>query len=67
MSEDWMNPNDSDPTVLTGADIIKTMKIAKEKSEKKPERKWTLTAFKAQAVRGMEKTKNLLIGIKVKF
>jgi len=65
---DWVNPNDSDPTVLRGVDIIKTVKKGKERNtDKKSKKSWSLSVYKTEITQGADRIKNYFIGIKIPF
>jgi hypothetical protein len=65
---DWMNPNQDPPKVISGADIIKAIKLAEAEHMKPPKEKWWSPAiWKEKATYGAEVIKKVFIGIRVKF
>jgi hypothetical protein len=55
-------------TVVTGADIIKAIKLAEaEHMKPKKESRWCPTAWVNEVKHGSERIKNYFIGVKVKF
>jgi hypothetical protein len=60
------NPNQDPPKVLDGADIIKVVRIVKEKPVEE-KRNWSFTAWKNDVVHGSERIRGWLIGVKIKI
>ena len=53
---------------VTGAEIVKVVKMARERDEpKKPPKRLNLIGFRTDQVQGAERIRNWLAGLKVKF